>query len=276
MYILIYSRNWGAISNTPDWQVALFFFGPMFIALIYALVYRSRNNDKLWQKGIFPDSLKFNRDNLLEAYICLAALIMQKDRTNRAKKLKFLTSYFQQHFPKETYDFSESLEYSFKHPIQLKTISFWLKKHLKDPAKRSQVLYFLAGIAVVDGVYTQQEEALMNELATLLGLSDQDLTSILAQYTFETEAEYNERKNKRESEQSSTTLNNSARTELAYQVLGLTSSATFAEIKAAYRKLAMVHHPDKFMNESPEQIKLANERFQKILDAYQLLEKLKS
>jgi DnaJ like chaperone protein len=253
----------------------LFFFGPMVIALIYALVWRSRNHDNRWEKGIFPDSLKFNRDNLLEAYICLAALIMQKDRTNRAKKMKFLTNYFQQHFPNETYDFSEETEFSLKYPIQLKTVSFWLKKHLKDPAKRSQVLYFLAGIAVVDRVYTQQEEALMNELAALLDLSDQDLKSILAQYTFETEAEYNERKSKRDSEQSSTTLNNSARTELAYQVLGLTSSATFAEIKAAYRKLAMVHHPDKFMKESPEQIKLANERFQKILDAYELLEKLK-
>lgn len=275
MHILIYSRNWGAISNTPDWQVALFFFGPMLIALIYVIFGRGRIYDNRWEKGIFPDSLKFNRDNLLEAYICLAALIMQKDRTNRAKKLKFLTSYFQKHFPNETYDFEESLEFSFKYPIQLKTISFWLKKHLKEPAKRSQVLYFLAGIAAVDGVYTQKEEALMMELATLLGLSNQDLKEVLAQYSFETEAEYYERRNKRESENSSNTMNNSARTELAYQVLGLTSTASIQEIKSAYRKLAMVHHPDKFMNESPEQIKLAHERFQKILDAYELLEKMK-
>jgi len=259
----------------PGWLVALCFFGPLVFALLYLIFGSGIKHDNRWKKGIFPENLKFNRDNLMEAYICLAALMIQKDRYNYAEKLLFLNSYFNKHFPNETYDFGNSLTFSFKHPIQLKTISYWLKKHLKEPAKRSQVLYFLAGIAAVDGVFTQKEEALMKELASLLGLSDQDLKAVLAQYSFETEAEYYERVNKRTTESHSKNLNSSARIELAFQVLGLTSTASIQEIKSAYRKLAMVHHPDKFMNESPEQIKLAHERFQKILDAYELLEKMK-
>lgn len=246
---------------------------PVFIAL-YFFFFGNRHETK-WEKGIFPENFKFNRDNLMEAYICLAALMIQKDKYNYNEKIQFLNSYFSKYFSNETYNFGDSLSFSFKHPIQLKTISFWLKKHLKETAKRSQVLYFLAGIAAVDGVFTKKEEALMMELAALLGLSDQELKAVLAQYSFETEAEYYKRINSKSSSTSSSKPNSSARIELAFQVLGLTSTASLQEIKQAYRKLAMVHHPDKFMNESPEQIALAHERFQKILDAYEMLEKMK-
>lgn len=273
--ILILHGNWGAVRTMPDWLVAVCFFGPVVFSLIYLIYGRGRKHDSRWEKGMFPENMKFNRDNLMEAYICLAALMIQKDRYNYSEKLLFLNSYFNKYFPNEIYNFGDSLSFSFKHPIKLKTISFWLKKHLKEPAKRTQVLYFLAGIAAVDGVYTQKEEALMKELAGLLGLSDQELKAVLAQYSFETEAEYYKRINSNSSTSNAKNINTSARIELAFQVLGLTSTASIHEIKSAYRKLAMVHHPDKFMNESPEQIKLAHERFQKILDAYELLEKMK-
>lgn len=271
--ILLYARFSGSLKGYPGWLIAFFALLPVFVAL-YFFIFGNRHESK-WEKGIFPENLRFNRDNLMEAYICLAALMIQKDKYNYNEKIQFLNSYFSRYFSNETYNFGDSLSFSFKHPIQLKTISFWLKKHLKEPAKRTQVLYFLAGIAAVDGVFTQKEEALMKELAGLLGLSDQDLKAVLAQYSFETEAEYYKRVNSKSSSTSSSKPNNSARVELAFQVLGLTSTASIQEIKRAYRKLAMVHHPDKFMNESPEQIKLAHERFQKILDAYELLEKMK-
>lgn len=273
--ILYLHGNWGGVRTMPGWLVALCFFGPVIISLLYLIFGSGIKHDKRWKKGIFPENLKFNRDNLMEAYICLAALMIQKDRYNYSEKLLFLNSYFNKHFSNETYDFGNSLTFSFQHPIQLKTISFWLKKHLKETAKRSQVLYFLAGIAAVDGVFTKKEEALMMELAALLGLSDHELKAVLAQYSFETEEEYYKRVNSNSSTSNAKNINSSARIELAFQVLGLTSTATIQEIKQAYRKLAMVHHPDKFMNESPEQIALAHERFQKILDAYELLEKMK-
>lgn len=270
---LLYARISGSLKGYPSWVIAIFALIPV-IFVLYFFIFGNRHDSK-WEKGIFPENFKFNRDNLMEAYICLAALMIQKDKYNYIEKIQFLNSYFSKYFSNESYNFGDSLSFSFKHPIQLKTISFWLKKHLKEPAKRAQVLYFLAGIAAVDGVFTQKEEALMKELAGLLGLSDQDLKAVLAQYSFETEAEYYKRINSKSSSSTAKNINTSARIELAFQVLGLTSGASIQEIKSAYRKLAMVHHPDKFMNESPEQIKLAHERFQKILDAYELLEKMK-
>src|SRR3954469_21200942 len=50
-----------------------------------------------------------------------------------------------------------------------------------------------------------------------------------------------------------------------YEVLGVTKSATEAEIKSAYRKLARQHHPD--VDKSPG----AAEKFKELSEAYQVL-----
>jgi molecular chaperone DnaJ len=50
-----------------------------------------------------------------------------------------------------------------------------------------------------------------------------------------------------------------------YEILGLTKNASQAEIKSAYRKLALEWHPDR--NKSPE----ANEKFKEINESYAVL-----
>ena len=51
-----------------------------------------------------------------------------------------------------------------------------------------------------------------------------------------------------------------------YQLLGVTRSATADEIKKAYRKLAMIHHPDKNQGQ-----KKSEEKFKEITEAYDVL-----
>lgn len=51
-----------------------------------------------------------------------------------------------------------------------------------------------------------------------------------------------------------------------YDVLGITKSATEAEIKKAYKKLAIEHHPDRNKGN-----KRSEERFKEINEAYQTL-----
>ncbi len=60
--------------------------------------------------------------------------------------------------------------------------------------------------------------------------------------------------------------------ESPYSILGISPGATFAEIKTAYRKMAMLHHPDKHPNNQKE----ATAIMQKIIAAYTvLIEKFK-
>jgi DnaJ like chaperone protein len=56
-----------------------------------------------------------------------------------------------------------------------------------------------------------------------------------------------------------------------YQILGIDRSASAAEIKQAYRKLAGKYHPDKLEHLGDEFKELAERRFKEIQKAYQEL-----
>jgi len=56
-----------------------------------------------------------------------------------------------------------------------------------------------------------------------------------------------------------------------YDILGVKENATQEEIKKNYRKKAKSHHPDKQSGKSEEEIKKANEEFQTIGQAYEVL-----
>ena len=56
-----------------------------------------------------------------------------------------------------------------------------------------------------------------------------------------------------------------------YQILGVETSASSADIKKAYRKLAMKYHPDKQTTKNEEEKKRAEDRFKEISQAYDIL-----
>jgi DnaJ-domain-containing protein 1 len=56
-----------------------------------------------------------------------------------------------------------------------------------------------------------------------------------------------------------------------YEILGLKSNASQADIKQAYRELANKYHPDKVLHLGEEFRELAEKRFKEIQQAYQYL-----
>ena len=57
----------------------------------------------------------------------------------------------------------------------------------------------------------------------------------------------------------------------AYAILGLEGDESPDEIKKAYRRLANVHHPDKFHNLGQEAVEVATSTFKRINEAYEYL-----
>ncbi len=112
--------------------------------------------------------------------------------------------------------------------------------------QRLQLLNFLVIIAQADGVVSPEEIAALKEVAVHLGLTEEDVDQML---------------NLRSGASSSSSLDD------AYKVLGISPSATNEEVKAAYRKMALKHHPDKVAALGEDVRRAAEKKFQEINEA---------
>lgn len=104
--------------------------------------------------------------------------------------------------------------------------------------ERLQLLSFLVKIAQCDGSVCAAEVDALKEVSQAMALSDQELGSLMSL--------------------------RSDSLEDAYKVLEISSSATDAEVRAAYRSLALKHHPDRVATLGEDIRKAAEEKFQQI------------
>ena len=245
--------------------VAIFIFAPWVLVIGYLIYHKSFSTK--WEQGVFPSHLRYNRDNLMEAYICLAARMIQSNPEDAGEKVIYMNKYFNKYFPDSHYDFSESLSFSYKNPIKIWTVTNWLRNKLPYRKQRLQIMYFLAGMAVVDGQLNTREVRMLQELSELLELTKKEFDAIISMYT-------QRHRRTQESNRKSVSTKESL-IELASRILGVSPHASMDEIKKAYRSLVKKHHPDRFVDESQEQQDIAEERFLEIQKAYETLEKLK-
>ena len=107
--------------------------------------------------------------------------------------------------------------------------------------ERLQLRAFLAEIAKSDGNVCAAEINALKEVAMAMGMSDREVESML-------------------------NLKGSSLDD-AYKVLEIEPTATDEEVRAAYRRMAVKHHPDKVASLGEDIRKAANEKFQKINEA---------
>ena len=245
------------------WFGLFFFLSP--VILFGAATIRANMIGQQWERGLFNGRLGFSRDNLLEAYICLAARMILSDMKSAGEKVIYMNRYFQQHFPDSNYNFSETLTNAYKNPVQLGVITSWLKINLPQRKQRLQVMYFLAGLSMIDGSLEYSELALLEQVSDLLELTPKEFKSIIGMYTGY----------QRQSRKAALESNKESYIQICSEILGVSEQASIEEIKKAYRRLVKVHHPDLFYNASPGQQQIAEDRFIKIQKAYEVLEKLK-
>ena len=107
--------------------------------------------------------------------------------------------------------------------------------------ERLQLLVFLVEIAKSDGHVCNEEIEALKEVAMYMGLSVKEVESML-------------------------NLGGSSLNE-AYKVLEIEPTATNDEVRAAYRRLALKHHPDRVATLGEDIKKAAEEKFQSINNA---------
>lgn len=250
-------------ANLPPWLVAIL-FGVPFVGGLTLYSYKTRHA-RSWRNGIFPQKLKPNEDNFLEAYLALGAKLILLDYHDAKGKTQYINQYFNRYFAFANYNFGDSLLFSLQHPIKTRSITDWMKIHLKDEGSRSQIIYFLAGLALVNGEMTSRELNFLKQINQDLDLTPGNLVQILAIY-----ASY-----KSHQKETSEKETKPKPKKYAYDILGIKANSTQDEIKKAYRKLVKIHHPDNFETGTESQRKMAAEKFIEIRNAYESLEKLK-
>lgn len=133
-----------------------------------------------------------------------------------------------------------------KQDINVQDVCAQIASHV-DYSSRLQLLHFMFGLANADGHFAPAEEQLINTMTHHLGITQNDVESIRAMF-----------KNTIED---------------LYKVLEIDRNATNDEVKKAYRAMAVKYHPDKVAYLGEDVKKAANEKFQRLNEAYEKIKK---
>lgn len=195
-----------------------------------------------YRKGMPTQTGDFNVSLLV-----LTAAIMKADGSVRKSELDYVKQFYIRNFGKEAAKkYIKMLAEILKKDFNVMDVSRQIGRYM-DYSARLQLMHYLFGIALADGKADPVEVNLIENIAAAMGLGTADFKSIKAMFVKDTQN--------------------------AYRILGVPSTATDDEVKLAYREMAKRYHPDKVSHLGEEVKKAAEEKFQKVNDAYETIKK---
>ncbi len=193
-----------------------------------------------------------NRNSFLFSMLVLASYIIKADGKIMHSEMEFVRRFLRENFGNDAeqqgndillrlFEEQKKQGYAgFKETIRKSCMEMDI--HM-DYSTRLQMLNFLVLIAMADGYVSPEEVAAIREVGGYLNLSREDIESML---------------HLNEGSRDSGSLDD------AYKVLGVSPDATDAEVRAAYRKMALKHHPDRVAALGEDVRKAAEKKFQEI------------
>ncbi len=180
--------------------------------------------------------------------LSLASLVIRADGTVNQSELDYVRQYFVQAYGKERANATFKV---FNDVIKNRTISAQnicsLLRSKTRYESRLQILHFLFSIANADGHVAAPEVAEIKRISGFLGIMARDFESIKAMFFKNPDS--------------------------AYKILEIERTATDTEVKKAYREMAKKYHPDKLQHMDEAYQKGAEEKFRKVQEAYEQLQK---
>ncbi|MGB0248185.1 MAG: TerB family tellurite resistance protein [Flavobacteriales bacterium] len=181
--------------------------------------------------------------------VVLSAAVMQADERVLKSELDYVKQFFRTNFGQaQAEQLTLALREALKNPVDVRGVCMQIRANMPH-AKRLLLLQYLYGIARADGNVDPREVDLIRRMAAALGISDKDRASI--------EAPFHSDKPD------------------PYTVLEIGRDASDADIKKAYRRLALKFHPDKVRDMGEAYAKQAKTRFLEVQEAYESLKKIR-
>lgn len=180
--------------------------------------------------------------------LILASLVIKADGKQDQRELDFVRRQFVQMYGKDRANHAFRLFKAINKQsnISLRQVCLQIQQ-MMDHASRLQLLHFLFGIVQSDGDVASSEVIIIERIANYLRISHRDFESIKAMF-------YSSKTN-------------------AYKILELDKDASPKDIKSAYRRMVKKFHPDKVQHLGKEHQKGAEEKFRKVQEAYEQLQK---
>jgi len=180
--------------------------------------------------------------------LSLASLVIKADGNVSQVELDYVRKYFVQSYGKERANatfkiFNEVIN---KRQISASNICSLLRQRMRYES-RLQMLHFLFSIAKADGIVSEAEVKEIHNISNYLGINFRDFESIKAMF-----------------------FNNP---DSAYKILEIEKTATDSEVKKAYRTMVKKYHPDKLQHMDEVYKKGAEDKFRKVQEAYEQLQK---
>ncbi len=186
-------------------------------------------------------------DDFSMSLLVLSAAVMKADGKVLKSELEYVKKFFVKQFGTEyTKRQMKILKELLEKDIPLHDVCTQIKMNMQH-SLRLQLMHYLFGISQADGVVHSKEVEVIRQIARYLGISQKDFESIEAMFYQDIDS--------------------------AYKVLEVEKVATDDQVKKAYRRMAVKHHPDKVSQLGEEFQKAAKEKFQKIQDAYEAIKK---
>ncbi len=193
-------------------------------------------------------SAQEQRNSFLISILVLSAAVMKADQKVMKSELDYVKDFIRRSFGEGAVaDSLKILKAALDKPINLPEVCAQIKLYVAAE-QRLQLLHYMVGIAKADGVVSNSEIETIRNIAVYLGISRQECESILSMFEGES-------------------------IENAYKILEIDPSATDEQVKKAYKKLALKHHPDRVATLGDDVKKASEEKFKSIVAAYEKIKK---
>lgn len=223
------------------------FMGPIGGLLGFALGSLLDNSSVTAQRTFVREPGRTTQGDFLSSLIILVAAVMKSDGKVLKSELEYVSAYLTQAFNKDAaQEAILGLREILKQNIPVEEVSRQIGRYM-DYSSRLQLLHFLFGVSKADGHVSENELKTIERISYYMGISANDLNSIRALFHQNVQS--------------------------AYDVLDIQPGATDEEVKKAYRKMAVKYHPDKVAYLGDDVKTKANEKFQKLNEAYERVKK---